>query len=439
MVRQNLPGLSLAVVQQGDVVFANGYGFANVEGSFPATEHTVFEIGSITKPITATALMLLVEESKVDLDDPVSNYIDPLPTAWTDIRVRHLLSQTSGIVSYTETANLIDLFRSDCTCEAIIGRVADLPLKFCPGTNWSYSNTNYYLLGLIIEKAANRPYWDFLDERIFKPSKMIRTMASSPSASPPNQASGYSWENNRLEKRDPITPTAGWAAGSLVSTASDLANWAIALYSGKLLRPGSLAQMWTPHKLDNGNDSIYGLGWVVDRFRGYRCVWHNGGTAGFRAVFSHFPEQQLTVIVLGNQANAAPEAIAKGVAGLHDPALLPPQMIVPQADPNPARTETLRQFLLDYAEDNGKDMALMAPTCIAATIPEWRRLAAGRVKGIQTFTFIASDDARELHEATSRHDVARCCYYKSVTPQETRFYTFMLTADGKVADFYSDL
>jgi D-alanyl-D-alanine carboxypeptidase len=437
MQRQRIPGLSLGVIRNGETVVAKGYGLANFELNVSATEDTVYEIGSLTKPFTASAIFLLIEEGKIRLDDSISEHIANTPPAWDNVRVRHLLAHTSGIRSYTEGTDLIHLFRNDYTQEEILRSVIGLPLDSLPGEQWAYSNTGYYLLGIIIEKVSGRSYWEFLAENIFEPLGMTSTRPSSPKTIVKNRAGGYSLIQSRLENRDAITSSSAWSAGSLLSTVLDIAKWDAALCTHKIFTRSCLQQMWTAEKLNSGLDTIYGFGWIIDDICGHRHIWHNGGNAGFHATFSRFIDEKLSVVVLTNLAGAGPESMARGIAGLFVPALRPPSMIEAHPDSDPAMTELFRRFLLNYASDNGEDLPFMTPTCFPASVRAWRLDYATWVRNIESFTFVTSDDVEEQTVFRYGTKISRYYHYRSANPQGTRYFTFAVTADNKIVDFYS--
>lgn len=343
MERFHIPGLAMAVVRDGQVIAAKGYGRASLELDAPVTPETVFEIGSITKQFTAAAIMLLVEEGKVRLDDKITTYLSGLPEAWANVTVRHLLTHTSGIKSYTSVMDFLTLCRNDHTPEEIIRMVSEFPLEFQPGEKWAYSNTGYYLLGLIIEKASGRSYWEFLDERIFKPLGMTATRSSEPRTIIPNRARGYGWVENRYVNRDPLTTTAAGAAGAIVSTVLDLARWDAALYTEQVLKKSSLEQMWTGARLTSGQMTDYGFGWRVGEIRGHRFVMHGGGTPGFSSHLLRLPNDRLTVIVLTNRGGSTLAGwLAQGIARLY----LPDLREEPIEDKDPATTAMFKNLLL---------------------------------------------------------------------------------------------
>jgi D-alanyl-D-alanine carboxypeptidase len=267
MRRPHIPGLSLAIVRDGRVTKVQGYGFANLELKERATKETVYEIGSNTKQFTAAAIMMLVEEDKVPLEDSVTKYFPDAPQTWRGITIRHLLTHTSGIQNHVAVPHWLDVFRTNLAFETaplrdeLLKMFFKLPLEFQPGETWAYDNTGYYLLGIIIEKVTGKSYWQFLDERIFKPFEMNATRSTDPQPIIPNRASGYEWKNDHFENRPILLPPIAFSAGSLLSTVEDMAKWDAALSTGKVLKQSSLEQMWTPALTNDArtHHSITGL------------------------------------------------------------------------------------------------------------------------------------------------------------------------------------
>jgi CubicO group peptidase (beta-lactamase class C family) len=334
MQRQHIPGLSLAVVKDGKVIKAKGYGLANVETNTPAKPETVYQIQSMTKQFTATGIMMLVEEGKIRLDEPVGAYLEGTPESWKSITVRHLLTHTSGIKDYINEPT--QSLRLDVTDAEVFQATIPRPLNFPVGERFLYSNTNYHLLGMMIHKITGKPYGEFLRERVFEPLGMKDTRILSLTEIIPLRASGYRWDGRLLRNGDYIAGSVlGYAGGGIRSTVLDLAKWDAALYGERLLKEASLEQMWTPAKLNNGSRSDYGFGWRLGSLRGRRFVSHGGGhLTGFTSVITRFPEDRLTVIVFTNQMGAAsPASIAEGVARLYIPALAIPTRTVAKVDP----------------------------------------------------------------------------------------------------------
>ncbi|HET6929868.1 MAG TPA: serine hydrolase domain-containing protein [Candidatus Acidoferrum sp.] len=325
MREQRIPGLALAVLRDGKVVKAKGYGLANVELNVAVKPETVFQTGSVGKQFAATAVMMLVEEGKVGLDDKLSKYLEGTPAAWKDVTVRNLLTHTSGIADYTDAAytkpgGLINL-RGDYTEAELYQKLIQLPLNFETGTKWKYSNTGYVLLGFLIHKVTGEFYGDYLQERIFRPLGMSATRIISERDIVPNRASGYELVKGEIKNQFWVSPTLNTTAdGALYTNVLDLGKWDAALYTEKLLKRASLEQMWTPVTLKDGKTYPYGFGWFLNEANGHRLIEHDGAWQGFTMNISRYVDDKLTVIVMTNldEGPSKPDKIAHGVAGLYE-------------------------------------------------------------------------------------------------------------------------
>jgi CubicO group peptidase (beta-lactamase class C family) len=321
MARQHIPGLALAVVTNGTLAKVNAYGLANVELNVPAKPDTIFQIQSITKTFTASAVMLLVEEGKISLDDKITKYLSNLPELWTNITVRHLLTHTSGIKDYINepTVNM----RLDLSPMEVIDSLRKLPLNFQPGEQYSYCNTGYHILGMIIKKVTGKFWDDFVHERILEPLQMNETKVVNWSDIITNRAAGYGLNGGKLVNGNFIAPTiVGYAGGGLRSTVLDLAKWDAALYTEKILKKSTLEQMWTPAKLNDGSLDNYGFGWGITNHNGHKLVNHTGShMTGFRTALMRYVDDKVTVIVFTNQREAFQSAIGRGVASYYIPGL----------------------------------------------------------------------------------------------------------------------
>jgi len=318
MQAQQIPGLALAVIKDGKMMIARGYGLANVEHQVPVKPETIFQSGSTGKQFTATAVMMLVEEGKLSLDDKITRYFPDGPEAWQNITVRHMLTHTSGMTDYPQDFDL----RRDYTEDELYQRIKPIPLAFQPGEKWSYSNLAYVMLGILIHKVSGKFYGDFLQERIFKPLEMTTARIISESDIVPNRAAGYHVVNGQLKNQDWVSPSLNTTAdGALYLTIYDMAKWDAALYTDKLLKTSSLEQMWTPVKLNDGKTHPYGFGWALGQVRGHRIIEHGGAWQGFKAQISRYVDDKLTVIVLANQIRTNQSKLAHGVAALFSPDL----------------------------------------------------------------------------------------------------------------------
>lgn len=331
MEKRKIPGLSLAVMKDGKIVKAQGYGFANLEHQVPAKPETIYQSGSLGKQFTATAVMMLVEEGKVNLDDPITKYFPEGPEAWKAVKVRHLLSHTGGISNKLyDQMNM----REDITEEEILKKIAALPLDFTPGEKWNYSNPGYVLLGILIHKVSGKFYGDFLQERIFKPLGMTTTRIINESDIIPNRASGYIMEKGVIQNQKWVAPMINTTAdGSLYFTVMDLARWDAALYTDKLIKRETLEQMWTPTKLNNGKVEQYGFGWGFEEIGKHKIIGHGGSWQGFTTYIARYVDDRLSVVVLTNFAASSPGTLAKGIAGIYNPELKPVLPKVAEVDP----------------------------------------------------------------------------------------------------------
>jgi len=316
MQRQHIPGLSLLVSRDGKIVRAQGYGLANVELQVPVKPETVFQSGSVGKQFTATAVMMLVEEGKIRLDDSITQYLKGAPAAWQPVTIRELLSHTAGFTDYPKNFD----FRKDYTEAQLLKIVEGIPLAFPPGAKWSYSNLGYLTLGILIHQVTGEFYGDFLQERIFRPLDMSTTRIISEADIVPNRAAGYRLVKGELKNQEWVSPTLNTTAdGALYFSVLDLAKWDAALYTEKLLKRSSLDQMWTVTKLSNGqpNSGHYGFGWSILIKDGHRVLDHGGAWQGFKSHISRYVDDKLTVVVLANLEQADPGVIADHVAKIY--------------------------------------------------------------------------------------------------------------------------
>ncbi len=325
MENQRIPGLSLAVVRAGKLVQTKGYGKASLELNVPATDQTLYGLGSISKQFTATAVMLLVEDGKLSVDDRLTNFFGWLPKEWSEVTVRHLLTHTSGIHEQEWKDGILEFDRFEHNQEEVVRSVFG-PMLARPGEKFSYSNVGYRLLGMLIESVSGQSYWDFLEQRIFRPFGMEVTRNSDPKTVIPNRARGYGISEGKHVNREPVTASSAFAEGALISSVLDLVKWDAALSSGALLKKTSLEQMWTPVRLNDGTTYNYGFGWYLRPVPGHRTVAHGGGLPGFTTTIWRFIDDQLTVMVLSNCETAATMRIGFGVAGLYVPALVSPEL-----------------------------------------------------------------------------------------------------------------
>jgi CubicO group peptidase (beta-lactamase class C family) len=327
MKNMRIPGLSLAVLKNGRLVKAAGYGLANVETATPATPETAYKVASISKPIIATAVMLLAQKGKLRLNDTVAQYLPGCPPSWANITVNHLLSHTSGLVRdpsdyhpYTEQQPM-----------AVIESAYSLPLQSKPGERWLYSNIGYYVLAEIVTKVAGIPWSDFIAKQLFEPAGMTSTRLTSVSAIIPNRSSGY--ENGQAGLSNAEDWIAVRPSGAYVSTVLDLAKLEVFLDSHNPLDAARRAAMVTPATLLDGKAAPYGLGWNVDSYLGQERISHDGQYPGFRSDWERYPSQKLSIIVMANLGSARVERLVPKIAGFYSPELVAPEFSISAVPP----------------------------------------------------------------------------------------------------------
>ncbi len=332
-----IPGISLAVIKDGRPAIVKGYGLANIEHNVPVKPETIFQSGSVGKQFTAFAVMLLVDEGKIGIDDKIGNHLEDVPDAWSNITVRHLLTHTSGMTDYPDSFD----FRKDYTEDELLKIIKETPLAFKPGERWQYSNLGYVTLGIIIHKVSGKFYGDFLAERVFKPLGMTTARVISERDIVPNRAAGYVLRNGEVKNQGWVSPSLNTTAdGALYLSALDMIKWEGGLAGGKLLSRRAYDQMWTRAKLNNGRERRYGFGWALRNLNGKVVIEHGGAWQGFKTFIARYPDRKLAVIVFANLADVNPAKLASGIAEAFDPTLQPQ----PVADPDPKRTAEIRQL-----------------------------------------------------------------------------------------------
>jgi CubicO group peptidase (beta-lactamase class C family) len=377
IAREGIPGLALGVYRDGMMVKAEGYGLANLEWDVPAKADTVFQSGSVGKQFAATAVMMLVEEGKVGLDDPVQKYFPDAPDLWKNIKIRNLLSHTSGLGEYENAARTKPdgpfYLRLDMNEDELYKRISAMPMDFQPGEDWSYRNTNYVLLGILIHKVTGKFYGDYLEERIFKPLGMTATRIISDRDIIPHRAAGYELVKGQLKNQEWVSPTFNSTAdGTLYFTVLDLEKWDAALYTEKLLKRSSFEQMWTVMKLNNGrpNKANYGFAWGIKQVNGHKVMEHSGAWQGFTAHIARYVDDKLTIVVLTNldAGHAQPGKIAHRVAGMYVPALAPVELnAIEEKEP---QTAILVRDLLQEIVDGKADPDRFTPELRGKLFPE---------------------------------------------------------------------
>ena len=364
MSKQQIPGLSLAVLWKGKPIKVKSYGVADLDSKTPVTLETAYDVGSVAKPFTAAAVLMLVERGKIRLDDPVTRFLSNVPVTWNNITVRHLLTNTSGIKDYT--TEIPTTARLEFTEDLIYMRAVGGGIKFPAGTQFSYSQTNYVLLGMVIRAATGRPFYEYVSDQFFKPLEMTRTQPAAIRKPVPNLAVGYRLVDGQRTPAEREKREFGDAFFS--STINDMVNWAAALDTGAILSEPARNLMWTPTLLApaapvrrptpirsrirlpqrGGTSAVppaepqrvsaappadpepepaapkpapYGAGWYTEDLKGHRVLGHGGSVGGFSANLTRFPDDNLTVIILTNLRDVKVFPLIRGVAGRYSTAL----------------------------------------------------------------------------------------------------------------------
>ena len=328
-----IPGVSLAVMENGKLIYAKAYGYANLETASQAKPEQRFEIGSISKSFASIAVLMLVDEGKMSLDAKISTYLGPVSPAWEAITIRQIMNHTSGIARDADEALLARLTANPSITEPqLLEAAMAMPLQGVPGASYSYSNVGYDVLGFIVSKVSGKKYGDFLQERIFGPFNMRDTRVMGADDSLAQSATGYVMSGTTVR---PFASSpnqrkfSAMAAGAIESTALDMAKYDAALANAYLPSRAAQAAMWgiSSHvqtaAIPGDSDVNYGLGWFLSTVDGHRKVYHSGQTGGFAADFIRYPDDGISVIVLTNQTYATdePQLISRKVAQLFRPGL----------------------------------------------------------------------------------------------------------------------
>lgn len=338
------------VAREGKVTFSRAYGMANYELDAPNTAETKFRIGSLTKPFTAAAVILLQERGKLSIQDSVCKYVADCPAAWQPITLRQLLSHTSGLAKQDKAADYLKTAALPMTVAQLVEGFRNRPPEFRPGERFDYNNNGYVLLGQVIERASGQPYESFMRENVFAPLGMSDTGYDRHEPVIKGRAAGYVREGPALLNAAYIDQSQPFAAGALYSTAGDLLRWDQALYTEKLLPRKTLEEMFTPVA------GPYGYGWFVAREFGHRMLWHGGGTPGFAADLLRFPEERVTVIVLSNLENAPVLRMGRDLAAIvfGEKYEIPKERVAVKVD-----AKTLEAYRGEYEDRPGRTTSVL--------------------------------------------------------------------------------
>jgi CubicO group peptidase (beta-lactamase class C family) len=430
--RQQIPGASVAIVRGDRVLLTRGYGFANLELRVPASDSTIYQSGSVGKQFTAAGVAMLAEQGRLSLDDRINRWLPQGKGIWDSIRVRHLLTHTSGITEYTDST--FD-YRKDYTEDQLVRFAASRPLDFRPGDRWSYSNTGYLLLGVLIHRATGRFYGKVLRELIFSPLGMGSTRIITEAEIVPNRSAGYQLVDGRIKNQDWVSPSLNTTAdGSLYFSVNDLVQWAKALHQRRIPGAKVLDSAWSPVRLNDGGRYPYGFGWGLSAQRGHRRVGHTGSWQGFQTAIYRYPEFDLTVVVLANLAQAESGAIAQGIAGFIEPALQPPHLLpAPLNSPTPPLP--IPELLVRMGR--GSDSGAITPGLRRSLTPAHRSELKQSLEKAGSWTLLGCDDVTGRGISWLGGDVGHICYARARGPAQRTVVSVFYTLDWRATYYES--
>lgn len=438
-----IPGAAVAIVDNGRVVLERAYGVSNLETGTPLDVSAVFELASVTKQFTAAAIMMLVQDGKVKLDDRLSAYVGNTPAAWERITIRHLLTHTSGLQISAmprtpATAPLLSI-----TTPQVFEFVSQQKMQFPTGAEGWYSDAGYFLLGMVIEKASGQRYRDFLATRIFGPLRMEHSSVTDRARVIKGRVATYS-----LRDGEYVNWRRDWdyelpSFFGIWSTLRDVAAWDASLRQATLLERSSLAEMWTPASLENGQkarvlEHLYGFGFELSESRGRPTAGHGGASGTY---LLRFLEEPLTIVLLtnldseGGKRHAKP--LARAIAGLVRPELAPPHMLEPRTDPDERTALTIQALVADIAARRASDAMSPAYRSWYDSAPGARAWMRRQFDGTAGLRFLAADDLAGK-PLWGSEPIRRLVHYAGDARGQKIYITAGMTEDGKVAtlDYY---
>jgi CubicO group peptidase (beta-lactamase class C family) len=309
-------GCAALVAINGQIIYKKAFGMANLELNIPMQPDMVFRIGSITKQFTTVAILQLVEQGKLSLQDDITKFIPDYPTQAYKITVENLLTHTSGIKSYTNVPEFAKYIKEDYKPEEVIDKFKNLPMEFAPGTKWNYNNSGFFLLGYIIEKVSGMKYQAYIEQNLFKTAGMTNSLYGSDRKIIKNRAYPYQSDGENTVNADYMSMLLPYSAGSLMSTVEDLYKWNRALLSGILVKRETLDKAWTEYKLSDGKGTHYGYGWFLSQVQGSPSIEHGGGINGYLTNGIFVPKEDVFVAVFSNSTAKSPDVVATKLAAV---------------------------------------------------------------------------------------------------------------------------
>jgi CubicO group peptidase (beta-lactamase class C family) len=314
--KTNETGATALIARKGQIIYKKAFGMANLEYNIPMKVDNIFRIGSITKQFTAVAILQLMEQGKLNLQDEITKFIPDYPTHGHKITIEHLLTHTSGIMNYTNMKDFEKQATLDKSPSEIIDYFKNQPMDFAPGTQWNYSNSGYILLGYIVEKVSDKTYPQYIEDNFFKPLGMTNSLYGSDTKIIKNRAGAYDKDSTGFTNAHSMSMTQPLSAGAIQSTVEDFFKWHLAVHAYKLVKKESLDKAFTKYKLTDGKETENGYGWGLGDIQGSPTIGHGGGIPGFLTQSIYFPKEDVFVAVFSNCGCNPPFEIADKMATL---------------------------------------------------------------------------------------------------------------------------
>ncbi|MCB0824990.1 MAG: beta-lactamase family protein [Armatimonadetes bacterium] len=423
MKQVKAPGMAVAVIKDGRVVKIGTYGYANLETNTRVSSKTVFEIGSVTKQFWTAALLQLVAEKKISLDDTYGSVFPDCPEHWKNLTVSQLLSHTSGVPDYLGPGFLP---RQDYTYDKLLDLVREKPLDFPAGTSWSYSNSGFLMTAHMVEEKLDIKWDDLIEERIWKPLGMASAQQHSFAQVIPNRATGYMTLGSRTLNAEILRGSSAGAAGAIVCDIEDMAKWAQALLEGRVGKPGSIAPAMTPVTLKSGRSYPYGYGWMMDERNGAKIVTHGGNTYGQSAMITLMPSEKIAVVILSNIVGQSYTGLSY-VIGQQYSEKFKSEKYETQPDPDKARTYRIWDALEDAM--SLKPTFADAADELKGLMSQRGRSAAAGFRG--SFGKIRSMEYVKEHKVGDDTEV----FYRVHGKSTSGIIKFLIDKDGKLVRF----
>ena len=430
MSRYRVPGLALLVAKNHHTVLAANYGTANLEDNASVTDHTSFEIASMSKQFTDAAILLLAQRGKLSIFDSISKFFPDVPPSWQSISLLQLMNHTAGLRDDWDEPD--SFFYSKTTFAEFLDALKATSLKFTPGTQFSYG-CGPFILGLVIEKVTGKSYRQFMHDSIFEPLGMSFTDINDPTVIVPERAAGYVIRQGAIRIGIRISPAAEARADvGIRTTTHDLALWDAALDGSSFLSASSRELMFTPGHLNNGDRIPYGLGWFITPFRGHTEIQHGGSfRTGFSSVIARYPDDHLTIIVLTNVQGGHAYAIARGVAAFYNPEYRPIRTMQDRPDKNLSRTDTVHRILT--ALRDGKSAPDLVPGALRFSLWSAAEIREELAKASPA-TFVDCQDLSRNPADFLANKIVANCFYRT-DGDKSRFWAFSFTDQGRVPYF----